>query len=108
MCSASLIKRGLVVTAAHCVAAFGQSRFYTAFSFVPGYRNGNAPFLAWSAQQVRVMTSYFNGTDSCAVSGMVSERCRGHPGDPQNQPGLPGDGNRMVWVRLEWLRLHLG
>ena len=83
VCSASLIKRGLVVTAAHCVSAFGQSQFYTAFSFVPGYRNGVAPFQAWSAQTVFVKTSYFNGTDPCAVAGdRVPERCRGHTAAP--------------------------
>ena len=66
VCSASMIKRGVVVTAAHCVAAFGQSRFYSNFQFVPGYRNGNAPFGVWAAQTVCVMTSYFNGTDTCS------------------------------------------
>lgn len=71
VCSASLIKRGLVVTAAHCVSAYGQSRFYTSFQFVPAYNKGSAPFGVWTAAQVRVMTAYYNGTDSCAVSGVV-------------------------------------
>ena len=44
ICSASLIKRGIVVTAAHCVANYGQSQFYGGWRFVPGYRNGSAPF----------------------------------------------------------------
>jgi V8-like Glu-specific endopeptidase len=73
VCSASLIKRGLVVTAAHCVSNFGKRQFYTAFSFVPGYRNGVAPFQTWAAQSVIVMTSYFVGTDPCAVSGVVCQ-----------------------------------
>ena len=29
MCSASLIKPGIVVTAAHCVANYGQHQFYS-------------------------------------------------------------------------------
>jgi len=71
VCSASLIKRGVVVTAAHCVAAFGASRFYTNFRFIPGYRNGVAPYGVWSARTAWVMTSYFNGTDTCSVRGVV-------------------------------------
>lgn len=71
VCSASMIRRGIAVTAAHCVAAFGQNRFYSNFQFVPGYRNGNGPFGVWAAQQVWIMTSYLNGTDTCSVAGVV-------------------------------------
>lgn len=73
VCSASLIKRGVVVTAAHCVANFGRSQFYTNWRFVPGYRNGIAPYGTFSVSQARVMTSYFNGTDPCAVRGVVCQ-----------------------------------
>jgi hypothetical protein len=73
VCSASLIKRGLVVTAAHCVAEFGKRQFHTAFSFVPGYRNGVAPFQTWFAQEARILTSYFTGTDPCAQSGVICQ-----------------------------------
>jgi hypothetical protein len=71
VCSASLIKRGVVVTAAHCVANFGQNQVYSNWQFVPGYRNGLAPFGVWSAQGVLLLSSYLNGTDSCAVPGVV-------------------------------------
>jgi V8-like Glu-specific endopeptidase len=71
VCSASLIKRGLVVTAAHCVASFGASRFYTNWRFVPAYNNGTAPFGTWTVASARVMTSYFNGTDACAQRGVI-------------------------------------
>lgn len=71
VCSASLIKRGLVVTAAHCVANFGMNQFYTNWRFVPGYRSGSAPFGVWTAQTAIVLTSYFNGTDPCAIAGIV-------------------------------------
>ena len=43
VCSASLIKPGVVVTAAHCVANYGQSQFYSGWTFVPAYQNGTAP-----------------------------------------------------------------
>lgn len=73
LCSASLIKRGVVVTAAHCVANFGQRQFYSNWQFVPGYRNGSAPFGVWTARSATVLTSYYNGTDPCAVSGVVCQ-----------------------------------
>jgi V8-like Glu-specific endopeptidase len=71
VCSASLIKRGVVVTAAHCVANYGARQFYGSWQFVPGYRNGAAPYGVWSVAQAWVKTSYYNGTDGCAVYGVV-------------------------------------
>jgi V8-like Glu-specific endopeptidase len=74
VCSASLIKRGVVVTAAHCVAQFGsRTRFYTNFRFVPGYRNGvgnTAPSPGnWAVSQAWVMSSYINGVaGQCAAT----------------------------------------
>jgi V8-like Glu-specific endopeptidase len=73
VCSASLIKRGLVVTAAHCVADFGNSTWYSNWQFVPAYHNGWAPYGTWNTRQRTIMSSYFNGTDNCAVSGVVCE-----------------------------------
>lgn len=73
VCSASLIKRGVIVTAAHCVANFGRSQFYTNWRFVPAYNNGAAPYGTWTAKSAYVLTSYFNGTDSCAASGVVCQ-----------------------------------
>jgi len=73
VCSASLIKRGVVVTAAHCIADFGKNQFYTNWRFVPGYRNGSAPFGTWTVRTAYVLTSYLMGTDSCAVAGVVCQ-----------------------------------
>lgn len=93
VCSASLIKRGLVVTAAHCVSKFGERRFYTNFRFVPGYHNGLAPFGVWSADAhgVYIMQSYYYGVDSCAVAGVV---CANDVAvirlAPQSSPTFPG------------------
>ena len=71
ICSAALIKRGIAVTAAHCVADYGKSQFYNSWQFIPGYRNGNAPFGTWTVNQVWVKTSYFNGTDGCFQFGVI-------------------------------------
>ena len=70
VCSASLIKKGVIVTAAHCVAQFGMQKFYSGWQFIPGYRNGSAPYGTWEAQTAYVVTKYFDGTDDCN-SGVV-------------------------------------
>jgi len=71
VCSASLIKPGIVVTAGHCVANFGHSQFYSNWSFVPAYANGSAPYGAWSVYQAWIKTSYYNGTMGCYQTGVV-------------------------------------
>jgi V8-like Glu-specific endopeptidase len=71
ICSASLLKRGIVVTAAHCVANYGKKQFYSNWRFVPAYRNGAAPYGVWTVKQAWVPTVYYNGTDACAVYGVV-------------------------------------
>lgn len=73
ICSASLIKRGVVVTAAHCVSEFGKNRFYSKIQFIPAYYNGVAPYGVWTAKSVRVMTSYLNGTDPCYQKGVICQ-----------------------------------
>jgi len=71
ICSASLIKPGIVVVAAHCVANYGKSQFYAGWQFIPGYRNGSAPYGKWSVYQAWIKTAYYNGTDGCAQYGVI-------------------------------------
>lgn len=71
ICSASLIKPGIVVTAAHCVSSFGKNVYYSDWEFHPGYRNGVSPFGKWTAAKAYVLTAYLNGTDHCQVAGVV-------------------------------------
>ena len=71
LCSASLVSTGVVVTAAHCVANFGQMQFYSNWQFVPGYRNGDAPFGIWTASKAYVLPAYLDGTDPCAQTGVI-------------------------------------
>lgn len=70
VCSASLIRKGIVVTAAHCLAEYGGS-FYTNFRFVPGYRYGHAPYGVWRGVKAAVLDSWRNGTDRCVDAGVV-------------------------------------
>jgi V8-like Glu-specific endopeptidase len=100
VCSASLIKPGVVVTAAHCVANFGQRQFYSNWVFVPSYSNGVAPYGVWRAASATVMSTYYYGTDSCAVSGIV---CQNDVAVLTLQPqGGVYAGNRTGWYGYGW------
>lgn len=63
-CSASLIKPGIVVTAAHCAMVYGGATM-TAMQFLPAYRDGAEPYGRWSVSHIFVPSSWANGTDSC-------------------------------------------
>ena len=70
-CSASLIRRSVLVTAAHCVSRFGSRSWYSNWTFRPGYYGPPGattaqiqPFGAWTMQNVQIATSWFNGTDT--------------------------------------------
>ncbi|MFO1128660.1 MAG: trypsin-like serine protease [Rhodospirillales bacterium] len=73
VCSASLIARGLAVTAAHCVADFGTGQFYSNWQFVPAYNNGIAPFGVSTTKTATALSSYLDGTDACAQAGVVCQ-----------------------------------
>jgi V8-like Glu-specific endopeptidase len=73
VCSASLIKKGIIVTAAHCVANFGASQFYSGFQFIPALSGTLKPYGTWNVDTAWVKTSYFNGTDNCSTAGVVCE-----------------------------------
>lgn len=95
-CSASMIQPGLLLTAAHCVASFGENRFYADIEFVPAYSSGRAPFGTWMADRVLVTPAYFNGTSLCSVSGVVCE-------DDMAIVILKDKGGRFVGQATGWL-----
>lgn len=97
-CSASLIERGIVVTAAHCVSPFGSGQFYPAFKFVPGYRDGVAPYGVWDAAAVWAMSVWVDGTDTC-----VGIACQNDVAVLLLEPkdgALPG--TRTGWYGFGW------
>jgi len=71
VCSASLIKPGVIVTAAHCVANYGKNQLYSNWQFAPAYYNGTAPYGIFTSKQMYVLNKYLNGTDSCYQSGVI-------------------------------------
>jgi len=61
VCSASMIKPGIVATAGHCVSS-GTGQWYGSFQFVPGYRSGAAPYGTWTSWVTTTTTSeWFSG-----------------------------------------------
>lgn len=104
VCSASLIRPGVIVTAAHCVADFGGS-WYSNWTFVPSLDGTKAPYGTWKTQDAWVMGSYLAGTESCAVAGVVC------PNDvavirlaPKKNAtlGTYYAGNRTGWYGYGW------
>ena len=75
-CSAALIDKGLLLTAAHCVADFGKGFMADArWSFIPGYYKGRGAYGAFAARDVFAPASYLDGTATCAAEapGVVCE-----------------------------------
>jgi V8-like Glu-specific endopeptidase len=73
VCSASLIKKGLLVTAAHCVADFGKNTWHNTYVYAPALWGATAPYGTWQGLKAYALTAYLNGTDPCAAgaSGVV-------------------------------------
>lgn len=70
VCSASLIRPGIVVTAAHCLVNWGQQQVYSNFVFAPGYYDGVAPYGTWTIAGGSVLRSYFIGIpENCTPDG---------------------------------------
>lgn len=65
VCSGAVIKPRLVLTAGHCVhsGSGGQSGFFTNFLFVPAYRDGIAPFQAWTWSHVVTTDAWSQGNN---------------------------------------------
>ena len=69
-CTASLIKKGVLITAAHCVYNNVAGAYYAGFVYVPAYRNGLAPYGSWTASATVVFTSYQTQA-TCLTGGVV-------------------------------------
>jgi Trypsin len=63
-CSASLIRKSVLVTAAHCIQNFGSgASIFSGFTYRPAFYNGAAPYGAWTWQTLVRPASWANGTD---------------------------------------------
>jgi len=63
VCSASVLRPRIIVTAGHCVTHpstnASERYFYTNFLFVPAYNNGSAPFKSWTSNQQWVSNAWY-------------------------------------------------
>lgn len=75
VCSASIIDKGLIVTAAHCLVEFGTGRTPNSVWFEPGRHGDDTPFGSFNVTQWIYTTSYADGTDVCdpQAPGIVCE-----------------------------------
>jgi V8-like Glu-specific endopeptidase len=77
VCTGSLIKPGVVITAAHCVHNYGQQSagFANQVLFYPANISSSTtiaqPYGVFSGATWRVPSPYFNGTDTCTQAGVV-------------------------------------
>ncbi len=73
VCSASMIGKSLLLTAAHCVHDYGQGAngWANKVKFVPAKYGALEPFGSFESTQILIPTSYFNGTDTCTTTGIV-------------------------------------
>jgi len=71
VCSASMIKRGILVTAAHCVADNQAHEFYSDWQFIPARKGKSAPYGLWKGAVAYVMTKYLNDESGECISGVV-------------------------------------
>jgi hypothetical protein len=77
VCTASVVGKSLLVTAAHCVHNFGEKEdgFADAISFEPARHENDRPFGTWTAKEWWIPKVYFDGNDVCSAEapGIVCE-----------------------------------
>jgi V8-like Glu-specific endopeptidase len=63
LCSATVIRRGLILTAGHCVhrGSGGAAGYFTNFIFIPAFRDGVAPFNSWPGTFAIVTSTWATG-----------------------------------------------
>jgi V8-like Glu-specific endopeptidase len=68
VCTASVIRKNLLVTAAHCVHNFGEKEqgFADSVTFEPARHGNEKPFGTWVAKEWWIPKVYFEGTDICS------------------------------------------
>lgn len=73
VCSASLIGKSVLLTAAHCVHDYGRGAagFARRVRFVPAKTNASEPFSFFESSSFLIPSVYFNGTDTCSTRGVV-------------------------------------
>lgn len=98
-CSAALIDKGILLTAAHCVTEFGGPKF-SGFTFIPGYYKGKGAYGAFRGRKVYVNAGYANGTDVCDDGVVCENDVAVIVLDPNDELTYPGD--LTGWYGFGW------
>ena len=108
VCTASLIKKGILVTAAHCVFNYGQTRngWANEVLFYPANVSNSTttaqPYGAWRAVRFYIPTVYYRGTDTCQA-GAIGIVCNNDIAvlvvRPKNRRYV---GNIVGWYTYGW------
>jgi V8-like Glu-specific endopeptidase len=69
-CSATLVKKGVIITAAHCIATYGSGFKNANWTFIPGLYNGKASYGRAQGIAAYAPDSYIAGSGSC-LDGVV-------------------------------------
>jgi V8-like Glu-specific endopeptidase len=74
-CTASVVAspgRDLLITAAHCInAGLGSGAYAQDIVFIPGYRDGQAPFGTWAVRRLLVAPQWISESDPSLDIGFV-------------------------------------
>jgi V8-like Glu-specific endopeptidase len=74
-CTASVVAspgRDLLITAAHCInAGHGSGAYAQDIVFIPGYRDGQAPFGTWTVKRLLVAPQWISQSDPDLDIGFV-------------------------------------
>ena len=103
VCSASMIGKSLLITAAHCVHDFGKGSagWATKVKFVPAKENASQPYQEFESTQFMIPTSYFNGSDTCVQKGVVCNNDIALVALNNNIQGQQA-GNLVGWYGYGW------
>ncbi len=103
VCSASLIGKSLLITAAHCVHDYGQGAngWARKVFFVPAKDSASVPDLGYTSTQYLISTTYYNGNDTCTLPGIVCNNDIALVALDNNSFGQQA-GNHFGWFGYGW------
>jgi hypothetical protein len=85
-CTATVVARSIVVTAAHCLVNYTTGRFYSAFVFIPAQYGATAPEGRWTGAHAYVWKAFVKHPFESVDYGFLTI----HPKNGRNIGGVTG------------------